>query len=307
MNESLPQTKRIPARCLPAPSRDACLVFIYPTGPMIGTRYPLVADTVLIGRTDDCLIRIGDGSVSRTHARIDRTSDGYVVTDLGSTNGTFVNHTPRPRAVLADGDYLQVGCCIYRFLSGGNVEAQYHEEIYRMTVSDALTGAHNRRYLFEFLTRELARSARHRRPLAAALIDIDHFKRVNDRHGHLAGDMVLRELAALVREQVRGDELFARYGGEEFALVMPEAGPAEATATGDRLRRLVAGHPFGYRGERLAVTVSVGVAGTDGRDPVTPEGLIALADEQLYRAKALGRNRVEGGPAGPGGDPWNPL
>src|SRR5262249_43190695 len=147
---------------------------------------------------------------------------GVTVADLGSTNGTFLNDALVARAPLKDGDYLRVGNCIYRFLAGGNVEADYHEEIYRLTITDGLTQTHNKRYLLEFLDRELARSQRHTRPLSLVLFDIDRFKAINDELGHLAGDHVLRELAACVKAAVRREELFARYGGEEFAVVLPE-------------------------------------------------------------------------------------
>src|SRR5262249_13639398 len=149
---------------------------------------------VVLGRGEDCDVRINDHSVSRRHARIEPSPEGYYAIDLQSTNGTFVNDVPTDVATLKDGDYLRIGNCIYRFLGGGNVEAEYHEEIYRLTIIDALTGIHNKRFMMEFLDRELARSARHGRPLAVLILDIDHFKTVNDELGHLAGDQTLRDL-----------------------------------------------------------------------------------------------------------------
>src|SRR5947207_496965 len=184
-------------------NQAACLVYIYPTGPDMGTRYPLGAEPVFIGRQEDCAVRNTDASVSRYHAKIVRGDDGeYTVTDLNSTNGTFVNNARKQDGALRDGDYLRIGNCIYRFLGGGNIEAEYHEEIYRLTVLDGLTQVHNRRYLTEFLDREIARSNRHNRPLALIMLDIDRFKSINDRFGHLVGDMTLRELCARVRAVV---------------------------------------------------------------------------------------------------------
>src|SRR5207245_2245668 len=165
--------------------------------------------------------------------RIQPGADGYYAVDLQSTNGTFVNDHPASMYKLKDGDYLRVGNCIYRFLIGGNVEAEYHEEIYRLTIIDALTDIHNKRYLVEFLDRELARSARYRRPLALVLFDLDLFKKVNDNLGHLGGDFTLREVAACVKGSVRKEELFARYGGEEFAVVLPETGREGAVQVGE--------------------------------------------------------------------------
>ena len=292
MTTELPLTQRTPKFAAPpAAARDGCLVHIYPSGPLLGTRYPLT-DDVLIGRTEQCRVRNTDPSVSRTHARIDRTPLGLIVTDLGSTNGTFVNDRRCADAVLADGDYLRIGNCIYRYLAGGNVEAQYHEEIYRLTVVDALTGLWNRRHLFDFLARELSRSSRHGRPLSLAVLDIDHFKRVNDTYGHAAGDAVLRDVAAVLKTQTRADELAARYGGEEFALVLPESGAGPALAACERLREGVAECRFRCGDDAIPVTVSVGLVTTAGESGVSPEALFQLADARLYEAKSAGRNRV---------------
>jgi two-component system cell cycle response regulator len=295
MLTELPLTQRTPkASAGPSAPRDGCLVHIYPSGPLLGTRYPLADDAVLIGRTEDCRVRNTDPSVSRNHARVERTPLGPVVTDLGSTNGTFVNDRRCRDAVLSDGDYLRIGNCIYRYLAGGNVEAQYHEEIYRLTVVDALTGLWNRRHLFEFLGRELTRSVRHSRPLSLAVLDIDHFKRVNDTYGHAAGDEVLRDVAGVLKAQTRADELAARFGGEEFALVLPEASSADAVAACERLRDGVASCCFQCGDYAIPVTVSIGVMTTTG-GAVTAEALFKDADARLYEAKAAGRNRVVAG------------
>src|SRR5262249_999580 len=162
---------------------DAILVHIYPTGPQMGTRYVITARPLIIGRGDNCDIYINDSSVSRRHASVEASPAGVRVTDLGSTNGTFINNTAVASAALRDGDSLRVGNCIYRFLAGGNVEAEYHEEIYRLTIIDALTETHNKRYLLDFLERELARSQRHRRPLSLVLFDIDRFHGITDASG----------------------------------------------------------------------------------------------------------------------------
>src|SRR5262245_39550756 len=281
-----------PERPVSVTNRSACLVHIYPTGPGMGTRYPLADRPLVIGRGNDCEIRINDHSVSRRHARIQPGADGYYAVDLQSTNGTFVNDVPASICKLKDGDYLRVGNCIYRFLAGGNVEAEYHEEIYRLTIIDALTDIHNKRYLLEFLDRELARSARYGRPLALVLFDIDYFKKVNDEMGHLGGDFTLRELAACVKRGIRKEELFARYGGEEFAVVLPETDRNGALHAAERIRTLVAEQPFQYEGKGFEVTVSLGVATTAGEEALTPTQLIRQADEKLYQAKNDGRNRV---------------
>src|SRR5262249_24409159 len=212
--------------------------------------------------------------------------------DLQSTNGTFVNDVPASMCKLKDGDYLRVGNCIYRFLAGGNVEAEYHEEIYRLTIIDALTDVHNKRYLMEFLDRELSRSARYHRPLALILFDIDHFKEINDVYGHLGGDFTLRELAASVKSVVRKEELLARYGGEEFVVVLPESTLEGAVSVSERIRSMVENHTFVFEEQEYHITISLGVASTSGAEVLTPTELIRQADERLYQAKRAGRNRI---------------
>lgn len=281
-----------PERPMSSKRRPACVVHIYPTGPGMGTRWTLSDSPVVLGRGGDCDIRIHDNSVSRKHARIQPGADGFYAVDLQSTNGTFVNDNPVSIRKLCDGDYLRVGNCIYRYLAGGNVEAEYHEEIYRLTIYDGLTEIHNKRYFLEFLDRELARSARYRRPLSLIMLDLDYFRDINHDLGHLGGDYTLRELAALVRTNIRKEELFARYGGEEFVLVLPETSLEGAVDVAERARKSVEGHPFQFEGKSFSVTISLGIAATLGEAPLSPTELIRLADEKLYKAKDAGRNQV---------------
>jgi two-component system cell cycle response regulator len=273
-------------------SRNACLVHIYPTGPSMGTRYSLGDAPLVIGRASDCEIRINDHSVSRRHARIQPGADGFYAVDLQSTNGTYINDIPASMYKLKDGDYLRVGNCIYRFLMGGNVETEYHEEIYRLTIIDGLTEIHNKRYLMEFLDRELARSSRHNRPLSLIMLDIDRFKSINDQFGHLGGDFALRELAVRIKGNVRKEELFARYGGEEFTAMLPETALEGALVVAERILKVVNQTPFMFEDKTFAVTISAGVVCTQGEAGITPIELLRRADEKLYQAKDQGRNRV---------------
>src|SRR5262245_54717563 len=281
-----------PERPVSITNRNACLVHIYPTGTGMGTRYTLTDKPLVLGRGSDAEVRINDHSVSRRHARIQPGADGYYAVDLQSTNGTFVNDIQVSMNRLQDGDYLRVGNCIYRFLAGGNVESEYHEEIYRRTVIAAWTATPNMRSMLEFLDRELSRSGRYARPLSLVMLDVDRFRVVNEELGHLGGDFTLRELAARIKGNVRKEELFARYGGEEFAVVLPETTKEGAVKLADRLVAVINQQAFQYEEKPYNVTISAGVTTTAGEKNISPLDLIRRADEMLYKAKHEGRNRV---------------
>jgi diguanylate cyclase (GGDEF)-like protein len=277
--------------------KDASLIFIYPTGPGIGRRHVLGEYTLILGRGEDCDLQVRDNSVSRRHARIDRSAQGYTILDMKSSNGTYINNVQvsvEKPSLLQDGDYLRIGDCIFRFLSSGNVEAEYHEEIYRLTILDPLTQIHNKRYLLEFLDREVLRTVRHSRPLSLVMFDLDYFKSINDQHGHLAGDYVLREVASCVQKAVRREDLLARYGGEEFAMVLVETRLKEAIHVAERIRGMVQKYHFQFESKQLSPTISLGVAECPLDSHGSVNALIQKADENLYKAKQNGRNRVVG-------------
>jgi diguanylate cyclase (GGDEF)-like protein len=261
----------------------------------MGKRFLLERNEVVLGRGTDCDIQVDRDSVSRRHAKVFRDDGGgaWRVQDMGSTNGSYVNDHPVTDGVLKDGDFLKIGAAIFKFLTGANVEVSYHEEIYKMTIVDGLTGTHNKRFFLEFLDREMARCMRYGRPLSLVMFDIDHFKSVNDQYGHLTGDHVLKEIARRLNQRIRREELLARYGGEEFAAVLPETGRAGALEFGEQIRQIVAREPFEFEGDRLPVTISVGVATLEGQ-PIDAVNFIKIADENLYKAKRSGRNRVIG-------------
>jgi len=255
------------------------------------SKIPLMGEQVVLGRAEQCDVRFDDHSISRQHARIQRTAAGCEIVDLGSTNGLFVNDRPTTAAVLQSGDRLRLGKRIFRFLSDTDVEAKYYETVYTMMTRDGLTGAFNKRYLSEFLDREVVRSRKFNRPLSLLLFDVDHFKSVNDTHGHLAGDEVLRELVLRLQRLIGQEEVLARFGGEEFAIVS-ELKLDAAMLLAEACRHAVAVDPFNTSAGPLEVTISVGVACPNNAEAWDRDGLIALADSCLYHAKHSGRNRV---------------
>ena len=280
------------------PTRDAYLVQV--RGPDLGRRLLLTDRTVTIGRDPESTVVLKSDSVSRYHARIEPWEDGHRVVDNQSTNGTYRNQVQVSVATpLVAGDYIQVGDAIFKYLSGDNIEVAYHEEIYRLTIEDSLTQTANKRALLDFLDKEFARAKRYQRDLAAIMVDLDHFKRVNDTFGHLMGDFVLRDFAKVISARIRHEELFARYGGEEFCLVLPEMNAEKGLRFGDTLRVLIEEHPFAFEGNALRMTASFGIAVVT-ESMTRPEELLLAADENLYRAKNEGRNRVCGSaPAAP--------
>ncbi len=269
---------------------EACVVVLY--GPELGKRAALGRAAFQIGRSSKNELPIDQESVSRHHARITTVGKGHAIEDLGSTNGTWVNDEKiLDRQALRDGDQIRVGRSILKFMSGANVEANYHEEIYRLMTVDALTQAYNRRYFNEALEREYNRAQRYKRELSLVLLDLDHFKAINDGQGHLAGDAVLRQLSGEIIPKLREQDIFARVGGEEFAALLPEVGLEGAAATGEKIRRIVEEATFMVETLPIRLTVSAGVTALDARarDPMS---LYERADAAMYEAKSKGRNRV---------------
>ena len=277
-------------KAIPRISED-CLVVIYsPETSYFGKRFTLQHKPFTIGRGQEHELVLTNEIVSRNHCRIERKKDRWTVKDLESTNGTYVNDEPVQELTLRPGDQIKVGNTILKYLSGSDIESQYHETIYNMTIMDGLTGAHNKRYLLEGLGREMPRATRYKRPLSLIMMDIDHFKSINDNFGHLAGDSILKELSSLITGRLRPDDLLSRYGGEEFVVVLPETSLEGATVTAESIRELVAKHPFQFEGEPIAVSLSLGVAQYDGSSDAI--AFIKAGDEKLYEAKRSGRNRV---------------
>ncbi len=250
--------------------------------------------TTKLGRSSDCDIQIEEDSVSRFHAEIQKTPDGFVVIDCNSTNGVLVNDQRVSSVLLKSGDRLQLGARIYRFLANSDFEAQYHETVYSMMTRDGLTGVHNKRYLLECLQREAARCKRYQRPISILLMDVDHFKKINDTLGHLVGDEVLKELSRRLQAELREDEILARFGGEEFAVVMVEVDLVHARQIGERCRLAVCSTPFQLSSGPLDVSVSVGVAAPAIDTLTSIDQVMAEADTRLYDAKRAGRNCVMG-------------
>ena len=272
-------------------AKEAALVVIY--GVDLGRKFNINLANMVIGRSSKSDLQVDQESVSRSHAKIMNTGKSIVLRDLGSTNGTYVNDELIDEYILRDGDFIKIGRTIFKFLSGGNIENAYHEEIYRLTTIDGLTQIYNKRYFDETLAREISRAQRYKRDLSLIMFDIDFFKNVNDGYGHLAGDSVLKQLAQVLRARIRREDIMARYGGEEFAIILPEIGLANAMVFAEKVRVLIERTVFKFEDQSIPITVSVGVAEIEA-SVQAPVDFIRTTDEKLFQAKKAGRNRVCG-------------
>lgn len=277
-----------------APVEANAILIAHPENKMLGTRFRIVPGATLeVGRSAHADISLADvPSVSRQHARLSHSGAVVLIEDLGSTNGTWINDRPlRGPSVLKSGDRFQVGAVHFKFLHESDVEHAYHTAVYEMMIRDGLTQAFNKQKFEEDARREFARARRYGRPLSLILFDLDHFKNVNDRRGHLCGDLVLRHTAAAVMPLFRTEQVFARVGGEEFAVLCPEVPVAGTLILAERLRECVARLSHRHGRASFHVTCSVGVAGFE-HDMDGFSQLYDAADRALYRSKDKGRNKV---------------
>ena len=264
------------------PRADACLVVIY--GQNIGHKFSVKPGELLIGRSSQAHLQIDHESVSRRHARVITGDNKVSISDLGSTNGTYVNDEPAETRELNDGDLIKVGRTILKYLSSNNVEASYHEEIYRLTTIDGLTRCFNRRHMKEQLVREVSRATRYGRPLSMITFDVDGFTALNEDFGHLAGDAVLAQIGKRISRRVRREDVFARFGGGEFAIIVPESTHDIAAGLSRRIGAIVGEGAFGFDDITIPVTISVGVSSLSEIDE--EQAFANFADESTQETDA---------------------
>ncbi len=264
-----------------------CLVVM--TGPEMGRRIELSYEEVSIGRSEECTVRVNSDAVSRRHAVINCVLGHFIVVDLKSTNGTFVNDARVESAELRDGDLLRAGKTVLKYLEN-SVELEYTQHILNLATVDSLTQLFNKRHFDEVFEKEVSRADKGQQCLSLVLLDIDHFKRINDGFGHPAGDAVLQHVAAVVKSQTRACHCLCRVGGEEFALILAQSALASALEAAESIRAAVEHAVCEVAGAAVPVTVSLGVAELLAGE--VPEDLYQRADAQLYAAKHSGRNRV---------------
>src|SRR3982750_999081 len=255
------QTRLFEAPKAPAGGKRDRAYLVVPAGASVGEMYKVEGDKVVIGRGQKAQIRLFDDGISREHAQIVIEGNQIILQDLGSTNGTFCNGLKVDKRELVDGDKILVGSTtILKFTYHDNLDEMFQRQMYESALRDGLTKAFNKKYFTDRLESEFTFATRHASSLALVLFDIDHFKKVNDTHGHQAGDHVLFEISSLLSSALRAEDVFARYGGEEFAVICRGSDETQAQVVGERMRKAVEGHRFVYEGTVIPVTISVGVA-----------------------------------------------
>jgi diguanylate cyclase (GGDEF)-like protein len=274
---------------LQAPAEWALVAY---AGAALGRVFPIAPGEMIMGRAPDAAVALLDSEVSRHHARLRLVEGGVEVEDLDSTNGTRVNgdllHAP---VLLRAGDRLEVGGHVFKLVFLDPVERTFHETMLDQSTRDSLTGLANRGSILAEFQNRFGLSLRYDRPLSVVVCDLDHFKRVNDTHGHGAGDFVLRCFGEQLLSILREADLAGRIGGEEFIVILPETDLSGARPFAERLRKAIAAMPVSLPSGRLAVTCSLGISERSPAD-LDAGQLLARADAALYEAKATGRNRV---------------
>jgi two-component system, cell cycle response regulator len=280
-----------------APDRRHAFLLVL-AGPQFGDIFPLEQGRELvIGRREDAEIQIRDDGISRRHASIRVEGEGALLRDLGSQNGTYVDGARTPEARLLDGSRVAIGgATTLKFAWADELEARYQMKLAESALQDPLTGLYNRRHFEERLSSELAAAQRHARLVSLLMIDVDHFKGVNDQYGHVAGDEALKMVSFVLRGAIRKEDVLARYGGEEFVVVARETALQGGKALAERIRRAVERSRCAWQGQDLGLTVSIGVTVSVGLSEFVPGRseleLVRAADRALYLAKQAGRNNV---------------
>jgi two-component system, cell cycle response regulator len=275
-------------------SPPALVVLMGPTG-YVGKQFPLIQSEIIVGRSVEAQIFIDDKSISRSHARVNVSGSEVAILDLDSSNKTVVNGellAPLSPHKLKNNDQIKTGNVIFKFLERGNIEAVANKELNEKAHKDALTGAYSKGALIEKGPEAMKRAEFLNEDLSLLVFDIDFFKKINDTHGHTAGDMVLRELAQVIsKKMVRQNDYFARYGGEEFVILLQGSSQPTSVDVAERIRVTIEAHPFVYSGTQIPVTVSLGVA-TRHPSESDWQQVLKRADDALYTSKRNGRNKV---------------
>lgn len=252
-----------------------------------------IEDTMTIGRNPESAIPLDDELVSWNHCSVTNADGTITLQDNNSRNGVFVDEVRIDQCELDVGSNIQIGDTVMKLELLSEIDIEQRQSLYNRANVDLLTGAYNRHYFQENAKQELSLSKREHTSLKVVMIDIDHFKKINDKYGHLAGDYILREVANIIRNSIRDYDLLCRYGGEEFILLL--RGAITLTDTEklcERIRIQIQDRNFEYRGITINLTISIGTCYQEDTSELTIEDIILKADKALYQSKKRGRNRI---------------
>ena len=209
-----------------AGATSPCLVAF--AGKLLGQTFPIEKDEIIIGRVPENDVVVPDNGVSWKHCRVVRRKERVFIQDLKSTNGTLINELPIAKSELRDGDFVKIGAAVFQFTLRSATEACFHEELYKLTTVDSLTGAFNRRHFDSCLTGEIARAERYQRCLTIGLIRIHEFQKVSPRYDIETQQKLLNGCANVIKSQLRQNDVVARFSDEVFAIIIPEVGQENA-------------------------------------------------------------------------------
>ena len=266
------------------------LIVLYPQSQF--AQIPLERGTVVLGRGQDADIRFEDELISRRHCALSFDGGSVTVEDLGSTNGTFVDGNYVHRQILNSDNRLQIGKMVLKVAYKDPSEEAFSRELYEAATKDPLTGLLNRQAFMDRSAGELVFARRNNTSVNIVMVDVDDFKHVNDTWGHQCGDLILREVAHLLNDEMRDSDLLARYGGEEFLILMSGITFEDAKKRAEKLRSTIERHIFSWMDAVVPVTISLGLSSRQGTDIAQISELIAESDKRLYTAKGTGKNRV---------------
>ncbi|MFH1283665.1 MAG: GGDEF domain-containing protein [bacterium] len=272
-----------------AQSKKPYIIII--SGKDSGKELPLYSGKIIIGRNNSADVTLDDQNISRKHSQITLKNNKIIIKDLNSTNGTFVNGNKITETSLKDGDLIYIGDSVLKVVFQHDIEKNLQEELYNSAITDVLTGLFSKRYFLSKIESEFIRSIRYKRDLSIIIFDLDDFKKINDTHGHLIGDMVLKITAQHVKNIIRDADTLARFGGEEFVIILPETTLEDAKNLANKIKISFHKNPFEADDKIVKVTASIGIAAKT-KDTKSWKDLLVRADQKLYLAKNNGKDRI---------------
>ncbi len=270
------------------------IVVIFGKEEDLGKEAEILEGGITVGRSAECNLVVNDPLVSRKHFKIWQYREEFLIEDLNSLNGTYVNQKKlEKKEKILDGSIITAGRTIFKFEARSQLESLFHQYLYTAATTDRMTGLLNKYYFVDQLKRQLSYAKRYEKQFVILMADLDNFKKINDTFGHQVGDEVLKYVSFKILSSVRENDLCARYGGEEFVVLLPETGIKEGMVVAERIRKSVNEDIIDVGTAEIKVSVSIGLSHFPS-DSKNWEELIKIADKRLYEAKALGKNRVVG-------------